>query len=102
MKQNNESIELYEYSSKLSAKQPPFTGFGFIIHLPKNDFDRALSIKLTKLRAAGMIVKNSQPIFLRTKRDYVRLSFCYGDYTTAKEAFLYLSNFTNSIFKNWL
>ena len=87
---------------RLSESQPVNVGFGFVIFLPKENFDRALSVKVNHFRTRGMIVRKERPVFLRTERDYIRLSFLYGDSETATEAFDYFGAFTKMIFKNWL
>ena len=85
-----------------ASKQPKEIGFGFVIHLTKEDLGKVKTDKLKALADKGMRIEVSRPIFLRTNRTYYKATFKRGDTLTANEAFAAFKGSSRTVFKNWL
>jgi hypothetical protein len=85
-----------------ASKQPKEIGFGFVIHLTKEDLAKVKTERLKAFADKGMRMEVSRPIFLRTNRTYYKATFKRGDTLTANEAFAAFKGSSRTVFKNWL
>lgn len=85
-----------------ASKQPKEIGFGFVIHLTKEDLGKVKTDKLKALADKGMRLEVSRPIFMRSNRTFYKATFKRGDASTAKEAYSAFKGCSKTVFKNWL
>ena len=85
-----------------ATKQPKEIGFGFVIHLTKEDLGKVKTDKLKDLADKGMRLEVSRPIFMRSNRTFYKATFKRGDASTAKEAYSAFKGCSKTVFKNWL
>lgn len=87
---------------RLSNKQPEYVGFGYVIHVPMFAYVAANAEIVNKLLKRSMKMEKRNPVFMRTEREFARLTFCYGDKRTATMAYDLFKNMTRTLYKNWL
>lgn len=87
--------------TRRSLKQPVHTGFGFVIHLPREAFNKVDKNRIEGLLKVGMKIENRRPVFLRSDMPYVRLTFNYGAEIIAKSAYALMSAHTVKVYRNW-
>lgn len=86
----------------LSLKQPKHVGFGYVLFLQKEEFEKLPAIPISDFVKKGMVVKKEQPLFYKSEKPYVKLSFIYGDFLTADLVYKFLKTKTMLVFRNWL
>ncbi len=86
----------------VSEKQPKHIGPGYVLHLPLADLKTVPQFQLETWGSKGMRAEPGQPLFLRTERKFVRVTFNRGDVATATMVYQHLSTKSRDLFKNWL